>query len=44
MESIIITMEKVFNLETHDRYRGRVMVGKELEPDYWFAKESFKEA
>ena len=34
----------VFSLETHDMYRGRVMVGKELEPDYWFAKESFKEA
>ncbi len=35
---------KVFTLEIHDRYRGRVMVGKELEPSYWFAKESFKEA
>lgn len=40
------TKEKVqvFTLETHDRYRGRVMVGKELEPDYWFAKEPFKQA
>jgi len=35
---------QVFTIECHDRYRGRVMVGKELEPDYWFAKESFKEA
>ena len=35
---------KVFTLEIHDKYRGRVMVGKELEPTYWFAKESFKEA
>ena len=35
---------KVFTMEIHDRYRGRVMVGKELEPTYWFAKESFKEA
>ncbi len=35
---------QVFTLETHDRYRGRVMVGKELEPNYWFAKESLKEA
>jgi len=30
-------------LETHDRYRARVMVGKEGEPDYWFADESFQE-
>lgn len=29
-------------LEAHDRYRARVMVGKEVEPDYWFAKESFQ--
>lgn len=35
---------QVFTLEAHDMYRGRVMVGKEVEPDYWFAKESFKEA
>jgi peroxiredoxin len=35
---------KVFTVEIHDMYRGRVMVGKELEPSYWFAKESFKEA
>lgn len=34
---------RVFTIETHDLYRGRVMVGKELEPDYWFAKESFKD-
>lgn len=35
---------QVFTVEMHDTYRGRVMVGKELEPEYWFAKESFKEA
>lgn len=35
---------QVFTIETHDLYRGRVMVGKELEPRYWFAKESFKDA
>jgi len=34
---------RVFTLECHDRYRGRVMVGKELEPHYWFAKQSFKD-
>jgi peroxiredoxin len=35
---------QVFTLEIHDKYRGRVMVGKELEPEYWFAKESFRKA
>ncbi len=35
---------QVFTIETHDTYRGRVMVGKELEPEYWFARESFIEA
>jgi peroxiredoxin len=35
---------KVFTLEIHDKFRGRVMVGKELEPTYWFAKESYKDA
>ncbi len=35
---------EVVTIEIHDMYRGRVMVGKELEPSYWFAKESFKEA
>ena len=34
---------QVFTLECHDRYRGRVMVGKELDPEYWFSKKSFKE-
>ncbi len=32
-----------FTLECHDTFPARVMVGKELEPRYWFAKESFKE-
>lgn len=35
---------EVVTIEIHDTYRGRVMVGKELEPDYWFAKEPFQEA
>lgn len=35
---------EVLTIEIHDTYRGRVMVGKELEPGYWFAKESFKQA
>lgn len=34
---------QVLTLECHDRYRGRVMVGKELEPDYWFSEESFQD-
>ncbi len=34
---------RIVTIEIHDTYRGRVMVGKELEPDYWFSKESFKE-
>ncbi|MBI1390598.1 MAG: redoxin domain-containing protein [bacterium] len=35
---------RVATVETHDTWRGRVMVGKEIEPGYWFAKEAFKEA
>ncbi|MFO8235032.1 MAG: redoxin domain-containing protein [Bacteroidales bacterium] len=35
---------QVLTLETHDKYRGRVMVGKELEPEYWFTDKSFKDA
>ena len=35
---------QVFTIECHDIYRGRVMVGKELDPFYWFAKESFRDA
>ncbi|GAB4191393.1 MAG: hypothetical protein Kow00105_05460 [Phycisphaeraceae bacterium] len=34
----------VYTIEAHDLYRARVMVGKELDPEYWFAKESFQEA
>lgn len=33
----------VATVECHDLYRGRVMVGKEVEPEYWFAEESFQE-
>lgn len=35
---------QVATLECHDTYRCRVMVGQELEPEYWFSKTSFKEA
>ncbi len=35
---------QVFTVEIHDIYRGRVMVGKEMDPDYWFSKESFQDA
>ena len=35
---------KVFTVETHDTYRARVMVGREVDPKYWFAKESFQKA
>lgn len=31
---------QVFTVECHDRYRSRVMVGRELQPRYWFTKES----
>ncbi len=34
---------QVFTLECHDMFRSRVMVGKELEPKYWFSKTSFKD-
>lgn len=47
----LIELRKEFNdagialatIECHDTYRSRVMVGKELEPQYWFAKKSFKD-
>jgi alkyl hydroperoxide reductase subunit AhpC len=35
---------QVFTLECHDLFPCRVMVGKELEPKYWFRKTSFKDA
>lgn len=34
----------VLTLECHDVFPCRVMVGKELEPRYWFSKTSFKDA
>ncbi|MDZ7643998.1 MAG: redoxin domain-containing protein [Woeseiaceae bacterium] len=34
----------VATLEAHDLYRARVMVGKEVDPQYWFAEESFQQA
>ena len=33
----------VLTIETHDTYRGRVMVGKEIDPKYWFSEASFQE-
>jgi len=35
---------QVFTLECHDLFPCRVMVGKELEPNYWFSKTSFKDS
>jgi peroxiredoxin len=35
---------RVFTLECHDLFPVRVMAGKELEPDYWFAEEPFLKA
>jgi peroxiredoxin len=35
---------QVFTIQCHDLFPARVMAGKELEPDYWFSKTSFKEA
>ncbi len=35
---------QVFTVEIHDIYRGGVMVGKVVDPDYWFSKESFQNA
>lgn len=35
---------EVVTLEAHDTFPARVMVGRELEPAYWFSKQSFKEA
>lgn len=34
---------QVFTLECNDLYRGRVMVGRELEPNHWFAEKPFTE-
>jgi peroxiredoxin len=34
----------VATIECHGRYRGRVMVGRELAPEYWFAEDSFIES
>ncbi len=35
---------QLFTIECHDRYRGRVMVGKELNPPHWFVRQPFREA
>jgi peroxiredoxin len=35
---------EVATLECHDLFPCRVMVGKELEPKYWFSKTSFKDS
>jgi len=34
---------KVYTIEAHDMYRARVMVGKEVDPEYWFAEQSFQD-
>lgn len=33
----------VATIECHDRYRTRLMVGKEVDAEYWFAKDSFQQ-
>lgn len=44
LEDDDVQVRYVATLEAHDTYRARVMVGKELDPEYWFAEESFQEA
>jgi len=34
---------EVATIEAHDLYRCRVMVGKEVDPEYWFAEQSHQE-
>lgn len=34
---------EVVTIEIHDRYRCRVMVGKEVDPKHWFSKKSFND-
>jgi len=34
---------QIATIECHDTYRSRVMVGKEVEAEYWFSKQSFKD-
>ena len=41
-EEIVSAGVEVVTLECHDLYRGRVMVGKELDPEYWFSEQSFQ--
>ncbi|MFW5948652.1 MAG: redoxin domain-containing protein [Halolamina sp.] len=43
-EELAASNVAVATVECHERYRGRVMVGRELEPEYWFAEESFQAA
>jgi alkyl hydroperoxide reductase subunit AhpC len=43
-EEFAVADIQVFTIQCHDLFPARVMVGKELEPDYWFSKTSFKEA
>lgn len=33
----------VATIECHDQYRTRLMVGKEADAEYWFAKDSFQQ-
>lgn len=43
-EELIDAEVNVATIECHGRYRGRVMVGREIEPEYWFAEDSFIES
>lgn len=33
---------RLYTIEAHDTYRARVMVGREVDPEYWFAEQSFQ--
>lgn len=35
---------QVFTIECHDRFRSRVMAGDEMQPTYWFSKDSSPQA
>jgi len=42
-EEFVAANATVATIECHDLYRCRLMVGKEVDAKYWFAKESFQQ-
>lgn len=42
-ENFLSANTTVATIECHDLYRCRLMVGKEVDAKYWFAKESFQQ-